>query len=57
VELGEGGFGVVIKARLHGHHGFVAVKRVRPDRSSPSAVAEFEQEKLAHFALRSPHVV
>lgn len=48
---------MVIKARLHGHHGFVAVKRVRPDRSSPSAVAEFEQEKLAHFALRSPHVV
>ena len=57
VKLGKGGFGEVFKATLYGHHGFVAVKRVRADRVSPDMLAEFKKEVLALFSLRHKHVV
>jgi hypothetical protein len=54
--LGKGGFGVVVKARLLGHNGFVAVKRVRDDLASPDMMAEFKKEVLVLFSLRHAHV-
>jgi len=56
--LGKGGFGVVVKARLRGHNGFVAVKRVRADLDSSDMIAaQFKKEMLALFSLRHAHVV
>jgi hypothetical protein len=47
-----------IKARLLGHHGFVAVKRVRADlNSSDMMAAQFKKEMLALLSLRHAHVV
>jgi hypothetical protein len=57
IVLGEGGFGQVIKATLRGHAGFVAVKRVRPDRVSTNMQADFKRELVCLFGLRSNYVV
>jgi leucine-rich repeat protein SHOC2 len=58
VVLGKGGFGQVIKAKLFGHAGFVAVKRVLPDKILVSgAVEEFKREMISLFDINSTYVV
>lgn len=57
-KLGEGGMGVVYRARYVGNNRMVAVKLV-PDEiaKNPTLVARFERELEVLKQLRHPHIV
>ncbi len=56
-KLGEGGMGVVYKARQEGLNRLVALKMVRRDVASAQALARFRGEAEAVARLQHPHVV
>ena len=56
--LGEGGMGVVFKARQHKLDRVVALKLIRKDRlGTPNAVRRFQREIMAAAQLAHPNVV
>ncbi len=55
--LGEGGMGIVYKARQIRLDRFVAIKMIRGRRSAPSDLARFEAEAQAVAAIEHPNIV
>src|SRR5262245_37895213 len=56
--LGEGGMGIVYRARHEGVKRTVAVKLIRPDRDwEPASLARFRLEADALGKLQHPHIV
>src|SRR5262249_30227222 len=55
-EIGQGGMGVVYRARQHQPHRMVALKVVRPERASALAMQRFEHEADVLGRMQHPGV-